>query len=289
MNSIKEISIDAFSIDDSIEHAIERRVKEFSENLYYRILRKSIDSRHGQVYFRIQLELSSIPIFDNTTSQYFANFPDNLRPNCDVTIIGAGPAGYFAALQLLKHGIRPIIIERGKDVRSRRRDLVMIHREHKVHPDSNYCYGEGGAGAYSDGKLYTRSLKRGSVSGILEAFVAFGANPEILINAHPHIGTNKLPGILAAMREFIISRGGEIHFEKKVVGIKMVNGLIRSMADQHGNEFICNKVILATGHGADDIYRLLIASGIQLDFKPFAIGVRAEHPQSWVDIAQYKC
>ena len=289
MNSIKEISIDAFSIDDSIEDAIERRIRDFSESQYYRILRKSIDSRHGKVHFRIQLELSSDPFLDYTASHYFANFPDKLRPNFEVTIIGAGPAGYFAALQLLKHGIKPIIIERGKDVRSRRRDLVKIHREHKVHPDSNYCYGEGGAGAYSDGKLYTRSLKRGSVSGILETFVAFGADPEILVNAHPHIGTNKLPGILTAMREFIISRGGEIHFEKRVVGIKIVDGTIYSLADQNGNEFFCNKVILATGHGADDIYNLLLTSGIQLDFKPFAIGVRAEHPQSWVDDTQYKC
>lgn len=289
MNSVKEISIDAFTINGSIENAIEEYVSEFSVAQYFRIIRKSIDSRHGKVIFRVQLEVSNEPFIENYTSRYFDNFPDRLNPHNDVTIVGAGPAGYFAALQLLKHGIRPIIIERGKDVRSRRRDLVKIHREHKVNPDSNYCFGEGGAGAYSDGKLYTRSLKRGSVAGILEAFVAFGADPDILVNAHPHIGTNKLPGILSAMREFIISKGGEIHFDRKVEGLKIVDGRIRSLTDQNRNEIHCNTVLLATGHGADDIYKLLISSGIALDFKPFAIGVRAEHPQSWVDAAQYKC
>lgn len=289
MNSIKEISFDAFSIGDSIELAIDRYAKDISPNSFYRVIKKSIDSRHGKVSFRVQLKFSSEPFEIDYRRLYFESFPEKLQQGRNVTIVGAGPAGYFAALQLLKHGIRPIIIERGKDVRSRRRDLVKIHREHRVNPDSNYCFGEGGAGAYSDGKLYTRSLKRGSVSGILEAFVAFGADPEILINAHPHIGTNKLPGILEMMREFIISKGGEIHFDRRVVSFNVKDRLIHSLFDQSGGEFICNSLILATGHGASDVYELLISMGIQLEFKPFAVGVRVEHPQSWVDSSQYKC
>jgi uncharacterized FAD-dependent dehydrogenase len=289
MNYSREISIDALSIAGSLYDELDRIVKPMAPNAFYRISRKSIDARHGKVTFRIQVEFSKEPFCDHIAQRYFESYPDKLSDETKVVIVGAGPAGYFAALQLLKNGICPIIIDRGKDVRSRRRDLVKIHREHKVNPDSNYCFGEGGAGAYSDGKLYTRSLKRGSVIGILEAFVAFGADPEILMDAHPHIGTNKLPGILSSMREFIISRGGQIHFDTRIVNLKMNNGLIQYLLDQNGNALDCHKLILATGHGASDIYEMLISNGIHIDFKPFAVGVRAEHPQSWVDSVQYKC
>ncbi|MFM7104329.1 MAG: NAD(P)/FAD-dependent oxidoreductase, partial [Flavobacteriales bacterium] len=289
MNYSKEISIDALSMVGSINDELDRQVMPTAGALFYRISRKSIDARHGKVTFRIQLEFSNDPFCDNTHQRYFENFPQIISDSTRVVIVGAGPAGYFAALQLLKSGISPIIIDRGKDVRSRRRDLVKIHRDHKVNPDSNYCFGEGGAGAYSDGKLYTRILKRGSVLGILEAFVAFGADPSILTDAHPHIGTNKLPGILSSMREFIVSRGGQIHFDTRLVDLTMKEGAIQNLWDQNGNRFDCDKVILATGHGASDVYELLIAKGINLDFKPFAVGVRAEHPQSWVDSIQYKC
>ena len=289
MIHIKEISIDAFQVADSIDDEIARRANELAPELFYRVSRRSIDARHGKVHFRIQLEFSRDSFPQRNSELYFDSFPVNCKGEPSVIIVGAGPAGYFAALQLLKNGICPIIIDRGKDVRSRRRDLVKIHREHKVNIDSNYCFGEGGAGAYSDGKLYTRSLKRGSVTGILESFVAFGADPDILVQAHPHIGTNKLPGILSKMREFIISRGGKVHFETRIVDFNLRDGVVQSLQDQNGNEFNCDQLILATGHGAADVYELLISKGIQLEFKPFAVGVRAEHPQSWVDSIQFKC
>lgn len=285
----KEISLDALSIKGSINDELDRIVNDIAPKLFYRISRRSIDARHGKVTFRIQLELSDEVFSDNIKQRYFDSFPDTKIEHDKVVILGAGPAGYFAALQLLKNGICPLIIDRGKDVRSRRRDLVKIHREHRVNPDSNYCFGEGGAGAYSDGKLYTRSLKRGSVAGILEAFVAFGADPDILTDAHPHIGTNKLPGILSSMRDFISSRGGQIHFDTRIVNLILKDNEIKYLCDQNGNEWPVSEVILATGHGASDVYDLLISKGIHLDFKSFAVGVRAEHPQSWVDHIQYKC
>ena len=207
----------------------------------------------------------------------------------EVVIIGAGPAGLFAALRLIESGLKPIIIERGKDVRERRRDLATLNKEHIVNPESNYCFGEGGAGTYSDGKLYTRSTKRGDVNKILETLVAHGASENILIDAHPHIGTNKLPQIISAIRETILNYGGEIHFNKKLTGIHAQNNVLREITVNANEKIKCSSLILATGHSARDIFYLLYDQKIKIESKPFALGVRAEHPQSLIDSVQYKC
>ncbi|HEX6334323.1 MAG TPA: FAD-dependent oxidoreductase [Flavisolibacter sp.] len=204
-----------------------------------------------------------------------------------VLIIGAGPAGLFAALRLIELGIRPIILERGKDVRSRRRDLAAINKQGIVNPESNYCFGEGGAGTYSDGKLYTRSTKRGDINRILGIFFQFGAEEKILYEAHPHIGTNKLPGIISAMRETIIAHGGEVHFEKKVTGLLLDSGKASGVKLADGSAVKADAVILATGHSARDIFQMLHDAGILIEAKPFALGVRVEHPQELIDSIQY--
>jgi uncharacterized protein len=207
----------------------------------------------------------------------------------EVIIIGAGPAGLFAALQLIELGIKPIVIERGKDVRGRRRDLKAINVDHIVNEDSNYCFGEGGAGTYSDGKLYTRSKKRGDVDRILRLLVAFGASDEILVEAHPHIGTNKLPQIIQDIREKIIECGGKVLFETRVTDFIIKGNTIKGVMVQNGDAIEANNVILATGHSARDIFELLDRKKIHIEAKPFALGVRAEHPQELIDKIQYSC
>ena len=253
----------------------------------YRILKRSIDARQRIIKLNL-----TVQIFDEGEI-----IPDRISPRSfqDVSqatrigIVGAGPAGLFAALQLIQLGYKPVIIERGKDVQARRRDLAAIHKQHIVDPDSNYCFGEGGAGTYSDGKLYTRSTKRGDVNSVLETLVQFGASENILIEAHPHIGTNKLPGIIAAMRNQIIASGGEIHFNQRVTQLHLKGDRISSVSTLSGDVFEANAFILATGHSARDIFELLHANKIEIEFKPFALGVRAEHPQDVVDSAQYHC
>jgi uncharacterized FAD-dependent dehydrogenase len=206
-----------------------------------------------------------------------------------IIIIGAGPAGLFAALKCIELGKKPIILERGKDVRSRRRDLKAITIDHIVHEDSNYCFGEGGAGTYSDGKLYTRSKKRGDVSEILKLLVAFGASKEILIDAHPHIGTNKLPGIIAEIREFIKDHGGEIIFNARVIDFIIESGSFNGVILKNGDIIQGKKGILATGHSARDIYEIFHRRNLGIEVKPFALGVRVEHPQHLIDSIQYHC
>ena len=252
------------------------------------ILKRSIDARQKTV--RINLKVL-IFLKGEKFEQTKFQLPDykNVSDAQEVIVVGAGPAGLFAALQLVELGLKPIVIERGKDVRGRRRDLKAINVDHIVDEDSNYCFGEGGAGTYSDGKLYTRSKKRGDVTRILELFVAFGATPDILVDAHPHIGTNKLPQIIQDIREKIIEFGGQVLFETRLTDILIKNNEVQGIVTQKGDTILANKIILATGHSARDIYELLDRKKVFIEAKAFALGVRAEHPQSLIDSIQYSC
>lgn len=254
----------------------------------YFIVKQSIDARGKQVWINLTVNAFINEPFHNRERTAF-NFPDVSKAPASVIIIGAGPAGLFAALRLIEKGIKPVILERGRDVRARRRDLALLNKEGEVNPESNYCFGEGGAGTYSDGKLYTRSSKRGDVDRVLSLFVHFGAPEKILYQSHPHIGTNKLPHIITAMRETITACGGLYHFEKKVTDFILENGRIQAVKTGDGDLFKANAVLLATGHSARDIFELLHHKKIQIEAKPFALGVRVEHPQSLIDSAQYHC
>ena len=251
----------------------------------WRIDKKSIDARKRTAI--VLLRISVIASNEEFPAVYQRQFQHEIKGSA--IVIGAGPAGLFAALRLLELGVRPIILERGKDVRARRRDLVEITRNGIVNEDSNYCFGEGGAGTYSDGKLYTRSTKKGSVVRILETLVQFGANENILTESHPHVGTNKLPQIIANMRESILANGGEIHFEERVVDFNIGSDSIHEVKTAKGNTFQADSILLATGHSARDIFELLHSKNIALEAKPFAIGVRIEHEQRTIDKLQYKC
>lgn len=251
----------------------------------FRLIKRSIDARGRQVVVRLIGEVVSREEAAQNIA-YESDYQDvTTKPR--IVIVGAGPAGLFAALQVIEAGFKPVIVERGKDVRARRRDIAAINKDHIVNPDSNYCFGEGGAGTYSDGKLYTRSTKRGDVRRILEILVTHGASPEILHDAHPHIGTNKLPGVVAAIRETILKAGGEIHFETRVTDLIIKNECLRGIISHQGEEISGEAVILATGHSARDMYELLDRRKVLLEVKPFAIGVRVEHVQSLIDKVQY--
>jgi uncharacterized protein len=250
------------------------------------VRKRSIDARSKQPLVRLRVEVSTDELAGEPISP--PELPDVSAAE-PVIIVGCGPAGLFAALRCIQRGLRPVILERGKDVRARRRDLAAINRLHVVDPDSNYCFGEGGAGTYSDGKLYTRSHKRGDVQDVLRTLVAFGASPDILVDAHPHIGTNKLPGIITAMREAIRAAGGEVHFEKRVTDLVLEQGAMAGVLTADGQEHRARAVVLATGHSARDIFVLLHRLGIRIERKEFALGVRVEHPQAIIDQAQYHC
>ena len=250
-------------------------------------IKQSIDARRTPIMIRLVLDVyAADEIFESLL--WKPDFPKT-RKKKSAVIVGFGPAGMFAALRLLERGIQPIIIERGKPVRERRRDLAMLNRDGIVNPESNYCFGEGGAGTYSDGKLYTRSKKRGDIRKVLEIFVAHGADERILYEAHPHIGTNKLPHIVEAIRQTIIDIGGEVYFNEKLTDIIIKDNAVKAVVLASGKEIATDEIILATGHSARDIFELLHKKQIAIEAKSFALGVRIEHPQKLIDSVQYHC
>jgi uncharacterized FAD-dependent dehydrogenase len=255
------------------------------KSFYFRKLKQSIDARKRDVKINLELEISLDSPFQNTD---FGKY-DYLKKQFTKTliIVGSGPAGLFAALRCIELGIKPIVLERGKDVRARRRDIAAINKEHIVNSDSNYCFGEGGAGTYSDGKLYTRSKKRGDVRRILEILVNHDATEQILVDAHPHIGTNKLPLVVANIRKTILDGGGEIHFETRMTDFLLKNSKIFGVVINNKEEILADGVILATGHSARDVFQLLNDRKVLIQAKPFAMGVRVEHTQMFVDQCQY--
>ena len=249
-----------------------------------RILKRSIDARQRTIYVNL-----TVRAFVNEIPEKTEYTPTTYRPiegKPQVVVVGAGPGGLFAALRLIELGLRPIVVERGKNVRDRKRDLALISREQKVNPESNYSFGEGGAGAYSDGKLYTRSKKRGNTEKILNVFCQHGASTNILVDAHPHIGTDKLPRVIESMRQTILDCGGEVHFETRMTRLLIEGDRVRGIETQTGEQFL-GPVILATGHSARDVYRLLAAEGIEIEAKGIAVGVRLEHPAELIDRIQY--
>ncbi|MEP2346396.1 MAG: FAD-dependent oxidoreductase, partial [Algoriphagus sp.] len=251
---------------------------------FARQVKRSIDARGRSVKVNVQAEL----FVKETPPALLDHQPEykNVGNEDPIIIVGAGPAGLFAALRAIELGVKPILIERGKDVRSRRRDLAAINKAHIVNPDSNYCFGEGGAGTYSDGKLYTRSKKRGDIRRIMEILVAHGATEEILVDAHPHIGTNKLPKLVEDLRGSIKNFGGEVLFETRVEDFILEENEMKGVITQTGEKILGRGVILATGHSARDIFHLLHRKSMVIEAKPFALGVRIEHSQNLIDSIQ---
>ena len=261
---------------------------------HVRVLKRSIDARQRTIYvnLKVRVYLNEQP----EDEEFIRTEYQNVEGRTEAIVVGAGPGGLFAALRLIELGIRPIVVERGKDVHTRRKDIAKISREHLVNPESNYSFGEGGAGAFSDGKLYTRSKKRGNVDKILNVFCQHGASTSILIDAHPHIGTDKLPRVIEAMRNTIIRCGGEVHFQTKMTDIliegEKVKGIRYECSDesshlQKNGEIHASAIILATGHSARDVYRWLHANNIEIEAKDLAVGVRLEHPAELIDRIQY--
>ncbi|MBQ5462402.1 MAG: FAD-dependent monooxygenase [Bacteroidaceae bacterium] len=261
---------------------------------HVRVLKRSIDARQRTIYvnLKVRVYLNEQP----EDEEFIRTEYQNVEGHTEAIVVGAGPGGLFAALRLIELGIRPIVVERGKDVHTRRKDIAKISREHLVNPESNYSFGEGGAGAFSDGKLYTRSKKRGNVDKILNVFCQHGASTSILIDAHPHIGTDKLPRVIEAMRNTIIRCGGEVHFQTKMTDIliegERVKGIRYECSDesshlQKNGEIHASAIILATGHSARDVYRWLHANNIEIEAKDLAVGVRLEHPAELIDRIQY--
>ncbi len=255
-----------------------------NEVIDWRIRKRSLDARKAAIKMNVQLEFWKVGEVREVAQAWRAK---TVNPEKKVAIIGAGPAGLYAALRAIEAGITPVVFERGKDVRARRRDLAAINKAQTVNPESNYCFGEGGAGTYSDGKLYTRSKKRGNVLKALEWLVHFGASDDILVEAHPHIGTNKLPAIITAMREAVIAHGGAVHFNAKLTDIKIENNSIKGLEINGDTWHDFSEVVLATGHSARDIFYLLHKRGVTIAAKPFALGVRVEHTQELINDIQY--
>lgn len=274
--------------ENNLLQAVQQHTKlpSLTENDFV-VQKRSIDARKKQVV--VQLDILLLEGEKAPALGWSLDNLANVTNQPEVVIVGAGPAGLFAALYAIEKGLKPIVLERGKDVQARRRDLANINKKHLVNPDSNYCFGEGGAGTYSDGKLYTRSKKRGDVKRVLEMLVAFGATPEILIDAHPHIGTNKLPKLIQAIREKIIQCGGEVRFDSKVTDFQFDSSSVKSVTLNNNEVLKTNALVLATGHSARDIFYLLKKHQIEQEAKPFALGVRIEHSQQLIDQIQYHC
>ena len=270
--SIRKISASLAGIDQS-------------EISLLRILKRSVDARKKNIRVNLTVEITTVEESEIPAITPFIT--RDVTQSREVIIVGAGPAGLFAALRLIELGIRPVIIERGRDVSSRKKDIARISREQIVDPDSNYCFGEGGAGTYSDGKLYTRSKKRGDNTRILELLCLHGADPGILSEAHPHLGTDKLPRIISGIRQTILSAGGQFILEKRVDDLLIEGNAIKGVSTSDNENFYSPYVILATGHSARDIYDICHNRGIELLMKPFAMGVRVEHPQELIDRIQY--
>ncbi len=265
--------------------AQELQVKE-EEIVGFKVIKKSIDARKKKIKIQIRAEVS---LTDKIAETKIVRDYQDVTNAEEVIVVGSGPAGLFAALKLIQQGKRPIILERGKEVQERRRDIADINKKHIVNENSNYCFGEGGAGTYSDGKLYTRSKKRGSIIDVLETLVFHGANEEILIDAHPHIGTNKLPKIITNMKETVVNCGGVVKFNTKVVDFIIDKEVMKGVITESGDKILAKSTILATGHSARDIFFLLDKKKVRMEYKPFAMGVRVEHPQALIDQIQYSC
>lgn len=274
--------------------------KLYEQGFYRYIVSRKLGISPGEISaivpIRRSIDARKAPVFHMSVEVYIGEQPSKDRPKYvykpvddkkKVIIVGFGPSGIYSALRLIELGIKPIILERGKDIQTRRRDLRYLQREQIVNPDSNYCFGEGGAGTYSDGKLYTRAVKRGNVSKVLEIFVQHGANPDIMIETHPHIGSNKLPKIIASVRQTILNAGGEIHYSSRVTDLIIRNKKIKGVVVNSNKEFFGDAVILAAGHSARDIFYLLDSKKIKVEAKPFAMGVRIEHPQPLINEIQY--
>lgn len=281
------VSLREAETEGILEQKIARHLGLQSSEFTFKILRKSIDARKRTIYFNYKLAVYRNEEPEKKAADTFA-YQDVSKAK-PVHIIGFGPAGMWAALRCLELGFKPVVFERGKNVQERRRDLKAINRDHIVGEDSNYCFGEGGAGTYSDGKLYTRSLKRGDIRRIFESLVHHGAKEDILIDAHPHIGTNKLPKIVQNMRETILNHGGEVHFNTKVTDFVIKDNQLKAIILQNKEEIEVARVILATGHSARDIFELLHRKQVAITAKSFAMGVRVEHPQEIIDAIQYHC
>jgi uncharacterized FAD-dependent dehydrogenase len=287
---IKELSLrllpEETASEQALTQAVGRQTGERTDCIRaVRVLKRSIDARQRVIYINVTLR-----VFIDEEPEEETNEPAGHRDvskGKPVVVVGAGPGGLFAALRLIERGMRPIVIERGKNVRERKRDIAKISREHEVNPESNYCFGEGGAGAYSDGKLYTRSRKRGPVERILSAFCRHGASVSILSDAHPHIGTDRLPRIMEHIREHILHCGGEVHFETCMTALTMKGNRVTGVRTRTGEEFQ-GPVILATGHSARDVYRWLHQQQIPLARKGMAVGIRLEHPQEIIDRIRYR-
>ena len=289
MSQIIQLSLTPIQAHNSenIQEAISQQLNIPKENISdFRLLKRSIDARKRKVKIQIKAEVF---INEKIPQNIIERNYQDVRNKQEIIVVGSGPAGLFASLKLIEHGLKPVILERGKDVQSRRRDIAAINKKHIVNPDSNYCFGEGGAGTYSDGKLYTRSKKRGSIKSVLETLVYHGAREEILVDAQPHIGTNKLPKLIASIRDTIIKSGGEIYYNNKVTDFIIRDNTIYGVVTEKGDKILGKSVILATGHSARDIFFLLQNKNIAIEAKPFAVGVRIEHPQKIIDQIQYSC